>query len=94
MTNMVTYSKTMISLNMNEVKTHFSSCLAKVSNGETVIVCKRNVPIAEIKPIAALPSKKRPIGLAGREYPDFQIGDAFFEPLPDGIVAVFSGEDA
>ncbi|MDL1985896.1 MAG: type II toxin-antitoxin system Phd/YefM family antitoxin, partial [Deltaproteobacteria bacterium] len=94
MTNIVTYNRIMINLNINEIKTHFSSYLAKVSNGETVIVCKRNVPIAEIKPIAALPNKKRPIGLAGKEYPEFQISDAFFEPLPDDIVAAFNGEDS
>ncbi len=91
MTNIMTYYKTMINLNINEVKTNFSSCLERVSNGETVIVCKRNVPIAEIKSIPKLPTKKRPIGLAGKEYPDFQINDAFFEPLPDDIVAAFNG---
>ena len=83
----------MLSLNINEIKTHLSSYLAQVSNGETVIVCKRNVPIAEIKPIKALPNKKRPIGLAGEEYPDFNISKAFFEPLPDEIIAAFNGED-
>jgi len=93
MTNMMTYNKTMINLNINEIKTHFSSCLARVSKGETIIVCKRNIPIAEIKPIAALPNKKRPIGLAGKEFPDFEINDAFFEPLPDDIIADFNGED-
>ncbi len=70
----------MIRLNINEIKPYFSSYLAKVSNGETVVVCRRNVPIAEIKPIAALPNKKRPIGLAGKEYPGFQISDAFSDP--------------
>ncbi len=90
----MTFYKVMISLNINEIKTHFSSFLAKVSNGETVIVCKRNVPIAEIKPIAALPNKKRPIGLAGKEYPDFNISGSFFDPLPDDIVAAFNGEDS
>ena len=94
MTNNMTYYMVMISLNINEIKTHFSSFIAKVSNGETVIVCKRNVPIAEIKPIATLPNKKRPIGLAGKEYPDFKISDAFFEPLPDDIVTAFNGEDS
>lgn len=93
MINIMTYNKTMINLNINEIKTHFSSCMEKVGKGETVIVCKRNIPIAEIRPIAALPNKKRPIGLAGKEYPDFKIGDAFFEPLPDDIVAAFNGED-
>ena len=94
MTNKVTYNKVMITLNINEIKTHFSSFLAKVSNGETVIVCKRNIPIAEIKPIATLPNKKRPIGLAGKEYPDFKVSNAFFEPLPDDIVTAFNGEDS
>ena len=94
MTNMMIYNKTMITLNINEIKTHFSSFLTKVSNGETVIVCKRNVPIAEIKPIATPPNKKRPIGLAGKEYPDFEISDAFFEPLPDDIFDAFNGEDS
>jgi prevent-host-death family protein len=94
MTNKMTYNKTMISLNINEIKTHLSSFLAKVSQGETVIVCKRNVPIAEIKPIAALPSKKRPIGLAGKEYPEFKISKSFFEPLPGDIISAFSGEDS
>ena len=94
MTNLMTYNKAMISLNINEIKAHFSSFLAKVRNGETVIVCKRNVPIAEIKPIAPPPDKKRPIGLAGKEYPDFEVSEAFFDPLPDDIVAPFNGEDS
>ncbi len=93
MTNIMTYNKTMINLNINEIKTHFSSFLARVSKGETVVICRRNVPIAEIKPLAALPDKKRPIGLAGKEYPDFKISDAFFEPLPNDLVAAFNGED-
>ena len=83
----------MINLNINEIKTHFSSYLAKVSKGETLIVCKRNIPIAEIKPISAPPDKKRPIGLAGKEYPDFEISAAFFEPLPDDMVDGFNGEE-
>jgi len=94
MTRMMIYNRTMINLNINEIKTHFSSFLAKVMDGETVIVCKRNVPVAEIKSIAALPDKKRPIGLAGKEYPDFEISDDFFEALPDVIIAAFNGDDS
>jgi prevent-host-death family protein len=94
MTNFMTYIMTMISLNIHEIRTHFSSFLSRVRNGETVIICKRNVPIAEIKPISAPPKKKRPIGLAGKEYPDFEISEAFFEPLPDDVAAAFNGKDA
>ena len=83
----------MINLNINEIKTNFSNSLAKVRKGETIIVCKRNVPIAEIKPITVRPKTKRPIGLAGKDYPDFKISDAFFEPLPEDILAAFNGEE-
>ena len=82
----------MISLNINEIKAHLSRYLARVSKGETVVICKRNRPIAEIRPIPALPSDKRPIGLAGKEYPDFEIGADFFEPLPEEMLAAFNFE--
>ena len=82
----------MISLNINEIKTHFSSFLSKVRKGEVVVICKRNVPIAEIKPLPVPPKKERPIGLAGKEYPDFKISDDFFKPLPEDIVAAFQGD--
>lgn len=82
----------MLQLNINEVKTHLSATLAKVEQGETVIICKRNKPIAEIKPIAQPPLKERPVGLAAKKYPDFKLPDDFNDPLPDDILAYFTGE--
>ena len=82
----------MLQLNINEVKTHLSATLTRVEKGGTVIICKRNKPIAQIMPIEQKPVKERPVGLAGKEYPDFEIGDEFFEPLPDDILAYFTGE--
>ena len=35
------------------------------------IVCKNNIPVAEIKPIAALPNKKRPVGPGRERVPGF-----------------------
>jgi len=93
MTNIMTYNWVMINLNLNEIKTHFSKYLAKVSKGETIVICKRNVPIAEIKSVTKVPQKKRPIGLAGKEYSNFEIDNSFFEPLPDDMLAAFNGED-
>ena len=80
-------------ININEIKTHFSSYLQKVAKGETVTICKRNVPIAEIRPIITKPNVKRPIGLAGKEYPDFKIDEAFFEALPNDIMSSFYGDN-
>ncbi len=50
-------------LNINAVKTHLSGILAQVEKGETIVICKRNKPIAEIKPIRQQPKNKRPLGL-------------------------------
>ena len=83
----------MLHLNIHEIKTHLSSYLERVAGGETLIICKRNVPIAELKPIQHRLHKKRPIGLAGKTYPDFKIDAAFFDPLPDDILSAFYGEE-
>jgi antitoxin (DNA-binding transcriptional repressor) of toxin-antitoxin stability system len=82
----------MLELNINEVKTHLSSTLARVEKGETVIICKRNKPIAEIRPLQQKTSKKRPLGLARKQYPDFKLPDTINEPLPDDILSYFTGE--
>ena len=55
-------------LNINEVKTQLSGILSQVEKGETVVICKRNKPIAEIKPIRQQP-KKRPLGLMKKNIP-------------------------
>jgi len=82
----------MIQSNINEIKTHLSSFLEKVAQGETVIVCKCNIPIAEIRPIKPKSLAKRPVGLARRKYPDFDLADACLEPLPDDAIADFYGD--
>jgi antitoxin (DNA-binding transcriptional repressor) of toxin-antitoxin stability system len=79
----------MIRLNIHEAKTHLSKYLAKLEKGETIVLCRRNQPIAEIRPISAKRNKPRPIGLdEGR----FTVPPEFFEPLPDELLAYFDGE--
>lgn len=76
----------MIKLNIHEAKTHLSKYLERLEKGEIIVLCKRNIPIAEIHPIPVNKKSKRPIGLAkGR----FQIPPEFYEPLPPEIVASF-----
>jgi antitoxin (DNA-binding transcriptional repressor) of toxin-antitoxin stability system len=78
----------MIRLNVHEAKTHLSKYLPRLERGETIVLCKRNVPIAEIRPLPRRSEEPRPIGLgAGR----FVVPPEFFEPLPDDLVADFEG---
>jgi antitoxin (DNA-binding transcriptional repressor) of toxin-antitoxin stability system len=81
----------MIKLNVHEAKTHLSRYLKRLEeDGEVIVLCRRNVPIAEIRPIPAQPRKPRPIGLAKGQ---FEVGPAFFEPLPEDLLRAFEGED-
>ena len=79
----------MIKLNIHEAKTHLSRYLDNLKKGETIILCKHNEPVAEIRGLLTPPSHKRPIGLAKGL---FTIPDSFFEPLPDELLKVFSGQ--
>ena len=80
----------MIRLNIHEAKTHLSRYLEELARGETIILCKRNIPIAEIRPIRPHREYKRPIGLAKGE---FEVTPEFFEPLPDEMLAAFNGDN-
>ena len=51
------------------------------------MLCRRNVPIAEIRGIPGQ-QRERPIGLAKGE---FEVLDEFFAPLPADIVESFEG---
>lgn len=90
----IPYYSAMINLNINEAKAHLSSYLARAAKGEKIVICKRNKPVAEILPIkAATTRRKRPIGLAAKDYPSFTIDNKFFDPLPEDILDAFTGQE-
>lgn len=68
----------MTTINIHEAKTHLSRYARRVKAGETIILCDRNKPFAEIRPLPVEePSKKRILGqLKGKI--DFD-EDAFWE---------------
>ena len=77
----------MIRLNVHEAKTHLSRYLARLEEGEVIVLCRRNVPIAEIRGISKQQGE-RPVGLAKGE---FDVPEQFFAPLPAEIVDLFEG---
>jgi len=78
-------------INIHEAKTHLSHYLEEVEHGETVVVCRRNQPVAEIRPLAAHRHKPRVIGLAKGK---FKVPASFFEELPEETIALFRGEES
>ena len=79
----------MIKINIAEAKAHFSRYIESVERGETITVCRRNVPVAELRPIPRPPRGMRPVGIdRGMEIPA-----SFFDPLPEDLLAAFEGEN-
>ena len=87
MVRFLTYYRFMIKVNIADAKTHLSRYLESVESGETVLVCRRNVPIAEIRPVPKPPTHPRPVGIDR----GMVIPASFFEPLPDDLLDAFEG---
>jgi prevent-host-death family protein len=85
----MTIIMTMLKVNIHEAKANLSKYIAAAGRGETVVICHRNLPVAELRSLPGVRTKPRPIGLARGE---FKIPRSFFEPLPDDVVAAFHGE--
>lgn len=76
-------------VNIHETKAHLSEYLSRLREGETIVICKRNSPVAEIRAIPGRPKGARPIGLAKGV---FKVPKSFFEPLPRDLAALFEGK--
>ena len=77
----------MIKINTAEAKARLSYYLERVEEGETVVVCRRNVPVAEIRPLPKRPAEQRRVGIdRGMSVPA-----SFFEPLPEDLLDAFEG---
>lgn len=70
----------MLTVNIADAKAHLSEYLERVEAGETVVICRRNVPVAELRPPKDRARAPRPIG---RMKGMFDVPDSFFEPLDD-----------
>src|SRR6266446_7556334 len=88
MTNFMARIKVMVKLNIHEFKTQFSKYIDLVESGETVIVCKRNVPVAEIR---AIEKKKKRTPIFGSAAGMGEILPSFYEPMTEEELADWEG---
>ena len=78
----------MFMVNIHEAKIRLSKYVDAAERGQRVVICRRNRPVAELRPLSAPRTSPRPIGGAkGRVI----VPPAFFEPLPDNLVNAFEG---
>ena len=78
----------MIQININEAKARLSKYTKLVKAGETVILCDRNKPFAEIRPLDRRGSAPRIFGLSKGI---FELGPEFFQADVE-IGKMFSGD--
>lgn len=83
----------MYRVNIHEIKAHLSKHLERVAQGETVVICKRNVPVAEIRPLPRRATEPRPLGLGRPAEGRWTLPASFFEPLPDDLLDLFEGRE-
>lgn len=79
----------MIMVNVVDAKAKLSEYLEAVARGERVVICNRNRPVAELRPVAAAPAARR-LGTAAGE---MSVRDTFNDPLPDEVLDAFEGRD-
>ena len=78
----------MIRVNISEAKARLSALLDAAANGERVVLCRRNVPVAELRALPVRRHQPRPVGVD----PGLVVPDSFFEPLPDDLLDAFEGK--
>jgi prevent-host-death family protein len=87
----VDYSRVVTKINVHDAKTNLSKYLDRVEAGETLIVCRNNRPVAELRP---LPSEgKRKPRIPGFFKDKFVIPPTFFDPLPEDELRIWNGEE-
>ncbi len=79
---------TMAKVNIRELKANLSALIERVVAGETIIVAKRNEPVAELRPIA----RRSAAPMLGNPVIGLRVPSEFFDPLPEEFLAAFDGE--
>jgi prevent-host-death family protein len=77
-------------VNIAEAKARLSDLLDEVERGETVVIARRNKPVAELRAVPKRSKELRPWGLYKGQ---FTVPDNFNDPLPDDLLRLFNGED-
>lgn len=72
-------------VNVHEAKTHFSKLLARVEEGEEIIIARAGKPVAQLIPVKERPAKRVPGTAKGKVV----IAPNFDAPLPDSVLEAF-----
>lgn len=71
----------MSTYNLSEAKAHFSKVMERVESGETVTLCKRNKPLAQVIPITSVREAGKHTTVIGRYEGQIKIHCDLTEPV-------------
>ena len=74
-----------VQVNIHEAKTHLSKLLARVREGEEIIIAKAGFPVARLVPVVDRPARRLPGSAKGK----VAIAPDFDAPLPEAIMQEF-----
>jgi len=74
-----------VQVNVHEAKTHLSKLLARVREGEEIIIAKAGSPVARLVPVVDRPARRLPGSAKGK----VAIAPDFDAPLPEAIMQEF-----
>ncbi len=79
----------MIQVNLEDMQQDLLTYLQRVEAGETLVIVRAGIPVAEVKPVVPRLETLRPFGLCAGE---FSVPDDFDAPLPEDILNAFEGK--
>ncbi len=81
----------MLKVNIHEAKTHLSRYAKRIKAGETLLLCDRNQPFAEIRPLKKSPAAKPPKRRLGRDAATLKLSADWDSPATNAEVAALFG---
>lgn len=75
----------MIRITIHRAKTNLSSLIEKAERGEEVVIARGKHPVVRLVPVKEPPRERVPGMFKG----EFELGAAFFEPLPPEELAAW-----
>ncbi len=78
----------MTTVKVQYAKTHLSALLARVEDGEEIVIARGSQQVAELVPLRR--PGQRDLGFVDLHFPE----RVFFEPLPDAELAAWEGSEA
>ena len=76
-----------IIVNVHDAKTNLSKLLARVSQGEEIVIAKAGRPVAKLTPVSEKGGRRMPGSAKGK----IRISDDFDEPLDAETLRSFEG---